>query len=1088
MPRRGKHFARSRARRVLTLSGRTAAAVAAVTVTTVCLSMATAGAMRVQRAETGVVSSPAPPRGGGTIEIAVYTRDQRGLAAWSGLRNLTRAASGFDATRTSGVISRAESIAAEHGRERAIRHLNHMALTASSPAQRAVGNVIRRNGGRVLGALPAPSVVLARIPAQAYGDIAGSPLVQAVEPLGERRYMGVAEASGADAWHAAGCTGAGAADLTCPATASPQAGTGPTGSTDGSGGPDLAVDDMGINYHHDAFTGGATPSLGRSPAVVRPQGAPGGNGSLHANTIAAVVAVKDPAHRGIAHGIDKVLDPSAPGYASNLWMLGIPYNGNPGAADLPESINKSYGIDLQTTVALDDYYFTRETDMEVAQYGIAGSNSAGNDGPYPPLGGALRPYSNPGQYGHQARVSHPCVAYNVICVGSVSGNVSASRDDDVVEEFSSRGPSAGGRKKPDLVAEVGSGWGCPDGGAAIVDDSLWKSGSICGEGTSYSAPLAAGAQLLLAGVGITSPMAQKAILVNSAYPIDSEQDPDTSPEEYWAPDVGWGELALDMAYPDRGNYRLGTVGSTPANNARFFRVNGQAGGDRTTLAWHRRAIVTDYSDLDTVGYTTTDLDLQQLSLAGSDNDKDVCGASTTCGVDLSESTETGPTAVASGVVTKWPAGDTATDNVEQVRAASAGDSIIKVRAASTIDGTATEDFALASTEPIVPLATPLVDAPVPTLSDDQTPVGQTVTVTATFGNQSTGADLTDGLDLHSGQATINLPAGVQLVSGSQTQSVGTIATGQTANASWTVQATSSATHEITFTGVGERFGETFKTTSNPAALTADSDPPGVALGAPSGWQGQRTNTVDWDATDAVTGVASVLVEASTDGGAFQTVYGGSTASGNAGITAAEGETVAVRVIATDNQGNQSAYATGSWQVDADPPTLGLTAPVTVLHGDGATVLAAAANVGSAYSLAYRVNGGQLTPLIGTAIALPPVRVKTIVDVQLTDALGRTVSKSVTIDPRPRATSISVKKSRRKRSARLLITTSPAIDGELSVRWRCGKKRGATYPSARRGRATVSLSRVRGRCAVVVGFTPNDQQAYAASTRRIRLRI
>jgi hypothetical protein len=990
-----------------------------------------------------------------------------------------------------------------------------VALAGASRSQRAVARIVRRTGGTVTGALPAPSVVLARIPASSFETIEDSELVQAVEVGGARKYAGVAGISGADVWHAAGCSGAGTVDgPTCPTTSAPQSVTGPTNGTGGQGGPDLAVDDQGINDHHWAFTGGPTPALGRSPATVRPQGAadlngadPGTtNGSLHGNTIAAIVATKQPAYRGVAYGIDKILDPNASGVAPNMWLLGLTFNGKPGTTDLPEAWNKSYGI-LATGVnfhTIDDYAYTREADMEASQYGIAQAIAAGNDGPYPPLGGALRPYNNPGGVGNQARVAHPCVAFNALCVGAVHNTIDTNHANDVVEDYSSRGPSVGGRKKPDLVAFSGGSWGCPYGGYVTYNPNLddmstdprhgWRGGSICGEGTSYAAPFGAGAQLLLAGVGITSPMAQKAILINSAYAIDSEIDADSLPQEYWAPDVGWGELDLGQAYADRGNYRLSTVGPAPTNNARFFRVNGQTAGDRTTLAWHRRAVVTDYSDLETLGYTTTDLDLYQLTLAGADNDKDVCGASSTCGVDLSEDTDTGPTVVTGGVVTKWNATDSATDTVEQVRAKVAGDSIIKVEASSTIDGAATEDFALASTEALTPLSTPTLSAPAASLSATQAQVGQSVTVTANFTNQSTGADLVQGLDLLSGEATINLPAGVTCVScasqdaAGRTQAVGGIATGQTKNATWTVQATSSGVHGVTFTARGQRFGTTFETTASASSLTADSDPPAVALSAPSGWQGQKTNMVSWNVTDALTSVATVEVEASVAGGPFQSVYSGGSASGSASVTADDGQSVTVRVRASDALSNQSAYSTGTWQVDADPPSLSVSAPATVYYGDGASVVVATANVGSATTTSYRIGGGGFAPLIGTTFTIPAVRGSTSAEVRVTDELGRVVTRSVTVKSRPRPTTLAASVKKRAGKSRLNLRVTPAVSGSANVRITCGKKRRSVRAKVRAGKGVARLPRGLGKCTLRMSFRASSASAYAASSKRITARL
>ncbi len=1039
--------------------------------------------------DTQAVRSSPPPGGGGRIGVVVYARAQPGLELFGDGRSSISA--GFDRAAPGGAPGAELAGDVERTRQMQIARLREAAIRRSRPSLARLQALIRRHDGRVLGSQPAPGAVFAQIPAIAYRTLTASPLVQAVAVDEPRVYHGVAEASGAAAWHAAGCTGAGAGDGSCPGTSAPAASTGPTDSAGGgTGGPDFGVDDQGINNHHDAFTGGPTPALGRSPSVVGPAGAPATNGSLHANTIAAIVAVKDPAHLGAAYGIDKVLDPVAPCVWEAGWLLGLvspatsPSCSNPipGTVDLPESINKSYGIPSQG--GMDDGNYAAETDTEVNQYGIAVSASAGNGGPYAPLSGTLRGTIE------QYRAEHPCVAFNAICVGSVSGNALTSPSDDTVEGYSSRGPSVGGRKKPDLVARNGGAWGCPDGGAETVNDSLWKSGSICGEGTSYSAPFASAGALLLAGVGVSSPMAQKAILINSAYPIDSESDADSAPEEYWAPDVGWGEIALDQAFDDRGNYRLGTVGPAPSSNARFFRVDGQSVGDRTTLAWNRRAIVTNPAQMTTLAYTTTDLDLQQLTLAGADDDLDVCGASTTCGVDLSEDTDTGPTVVTGGVVTRWPAADSSNDTVEQVRAKSAGASIVKVRATSTIDGAAEEPFAIASSSPLVPLSTPAINAnaplPAPAFA---TPVGQQVTVSASFTNESAGTDLVSGLDLHNGEVTINLPPGVTLVSGIATQSVGTIATGATKNASWTVTTNASDAHSITYTATGERFGETFATTSAPATLTADSDPPVVGLAAPSGWQPQRTSNVSWNATDQLTGVASVSIESSRAGGPWQPVYSGSDASGSAAVTAGEGESVSVRVVATDGIGNDSAPSLATWQADGDPPELDVTAPTRVRYGSDGVVRAAASNVGSPVVATYRTDRMEaFAPLAGDALTFPAMTSPVYVEFRAQDALGRVIQRAVSIDVVPRPTSIRAHTRRRSGTTLLKLAVRPSGGGAFQTNARCRSGQVSRRTQAPAGHATVRLRRGLGRCAVRVRFLPYQRQVLAASSKRLVVRV
>src|SRR5207302_10494189 len=88
-------------------------------------------------------------------------------------------------------------------------------------------------------------------------------------------------------------------------------------------------------------------------------------------------------------------------------------------------------------------------------------------------------------------------------------NGTVDPSDDTIPDFSSRGPTPGGRKKPDIVAVASSEFANQHWQR---DGNLWSGGS----GTSLAAPQGAAAAALLAGSGVTTPIAQKAMLVDSA--------------------------------------------------------------------------------------------------------------------------------------------------------------------------------------------------------------------------------------------------------------------------------------------------------------------------------------------------------------------------------------------------------------------------------------------------------------------------------------------------------------------------------------------------------------------------------------------
>jgi hypothetical protein len=166
------------------------------------------------------------------------------------------------------------------------------------------------------------------------------------------------------------------------------------------------------------------------------------------------------------------------------------------------------------------------------------------------------------------------------------------------------------------------------------------------------------------------------------------------------------------------------------------------------------------------------------------------------------------------------------DTTEQVHAPAGGPQnlIYKVDAASTVEGATVEPFAIAAAAPLTPLTNPEVD-PV-NLSGPSGTVNCTRELTLTTELENASGDL----DAQSAQVTLNLPAGVSLISGPATQTVsgGTLerSTPASESHSWVVRATTSGAKQLTITGEGETMGETF-TSSDQVIFTADCSPPTV---------------------------------------------------------------------------------------------------------------------------------------------------------------------------------------------------------------------------------------------------------------------
>lgn len=158
-------------------------------------------------------------------------------------------------------------------------------------------------------------------------------------------------------------------------------------------------------------------------------------------------------------------------------------------------------------------------------------------------------------------------SYNAIVVGAVDDGNNTDRQDPIYDG-SSRGPTYGGRKKPDLVAP-GVNINLPNAAGTWLDHT----------GTSFAAPPVAGAVLLLRQTGLVHPMALKAVLINTADDEIVQGDPPG-----WDNAYGWGYINLEKAYTHRSDYTISWVShSTPS---RYWK--GMMGpGEKATLVWQR---------------------------------------------------------------------------------------------------------------------------------------------------------------------------------------------------------------------------------------------------------------------------------------------------------------------------------------------------------------------------------------------------------------------------------------------------------------------------------------------------------------------
>lgn len=336
----------------------------------------------------------------------------------------------------------------------------------------------------------------------------------------------------------------------------------------------------------------------------------------------------------------------------------------------------------------------------------------------------------------------PANNYNALTVANMNDQNTVTRSDDVITGSSSRGPTHDGRKKPDITAPGHNTMTCNNSGGY----------SNLG-GTSSAAPKVGAATLLLTDGGNWDPKAIKAVLINTA---DSWEDNNTQTttddgpvyRKEWNKTYGWGYLDLWHAHFHRNDYFRSSV--RPKGQSGDFKLykGHMYNGDKATLVWERdvtyknAATPTQYRDL-------SDLDLRLYN-------ENTNGATDS---DLA-----------------------IRDNVHQVAATTSMPSVVKVYAySSNFDGASSEPYALATEEgfsaAIGPRFTNSLIAP------SSVARGSVFTVSATVRN-------TGDLRGHNVAATLNLPFGYSLVSGSKTRNLGDIHDGQVRVVTWQVRAPS----------------------------------------------------------------------------------------------------------------------------------------------------------------------------------------------------------------------------------------------------------------------------------------------------------
>jgi hypothetical protein len=379
---------------------------------------------------------------------------------------------------------------------------------------------------------------------------------------------------------------------------------------------DPAIIDTGTDIYHPGMENGTSPARTNfytwflTAAAADPdfgdvtsQDDVEGHGTHVAGIVGCYGSAGYEDHLGMAHGVEKLvtlkagwLNTSAGrGTMYESDMYGVVDRGLNHPDDLfplwsfgddVDGMNLSFGADTTE----DETDGSRFWDSVVSSYpDLPVTLAAGNAG-----AGSLR-------------LVNFALAYNGITVANVQTGSTPDRADDNIDFFSSSGPTASGRRKPDLAAPGRAR--APNNDWETENDYIWKSG------TSMAAPSVLGVIMDLMDAGVTDELALKALLINTAQKNEPEIDIEADPDG-WDERAGFGymnalaafghrsDIFLDALEPrgDPGDYRL---------YKGVMRDEGPMGEgrDRATMVWNRHATYEPAAP-PTTYYTLVDLNLQ----------------------------------------------------------------------------------------------------------------------------------------------------------------------------------------------------------------------------------------------------------------------------------------------------------------------------------------------------------------------------------------------------------------------------------------------------------------------------------------------
>ncbi|MBY0311434.1 MAG: S8 family serine peptidase [Phycisphaerales bacterium] len=417
--------------------------------------------------------------------------------------------------------------------------------------QDAIAQTIQKLGGQITGQLIATNGVTAVLPGRALAALQNDPIIHRVweQVPGSKEIDETVPSIGAPTFWNAGFTG-----VTW----------------------DFGTLDSGVQQNHPCFAG--IGGFLAAPGVLTTDLTDG-----HGTCVGSIITSRDATNRGVAPGADKFLVgyASSDFYGDGDWMVST-------ASDDPEAINVSWGFGQADP---DDY-----TDQEAWVDALIDDNdlmlvkSCGNSG------------------STDTTLTRPGTAYNCIAVANMNYNQTTTRTDDFINVDSSRGPSASGRKKPDITAPS---QGCTAANAQWATQTDW----VGFGGTSGAAPHVTGTFLLLGNVrGSSNPYVNKAILINAA---DAWSDNATAANtddfatlgSTWNKAYGWGYLDANETYVNATDAFLRTNGdaSSATPRSRLFRGT-MFSNEKATLVWNKKDTYIGTA-IPIGGLALTDLDL-----------------------------------------------------------------------------------------------------------------------------------------------------------------------------------------------------------------------------------------------------------------------------------------------------------------------------------------------------------------------------------------------------------------------------------------------------------------------------------------------